>query len=172
MTLESSVTEVEQWIEAQGIPRNELTPPITTDQLAALRASFPLPFPQDFLALYSRHNGFPHWLILEDTWHLLDSEMILEIYRENQDVFDDIIATEPWRAEWLPLLSNGAGDYLLLDLKTSEVGIYFHEGGEYEFAYPDLTAYFNHVAEGFRAGCYQYSEDDGMTFVQTSRMDF
>ncbi|THF70812.1 SMI1/KNR4 family protein [Deinococcus sp. Arct2-2] len=165
MTLESSVTEVERWIEAQGIPRNELTPPITADQLVALRAAFPLPLSEDFLTLYSRHDGFPHWLILEDTWHLLDSEMISELYRENQDVFDDIIATEPWRAEWLPLLSNGAGDYLLLDLKTREVGSYFHEGGEYEVAYSDLAAYFNHVAEGFRVGRYEFCEDDGMTFV-------
>ncbi|WP_019008151.1 SMI1/KNR4 family protein [Deinococcus aquatilis] len=165
MTLESSVTEIERWLEGQGVPHKELTSPITADRLAALRATFALPLPEEFLALYSRHDGFPGWLILEDTWHLLDSEMILELYRENQDVFDDIVATEPWRAEWLPLLSNGAGDYLLLDLKTREVRSYFHEGGEYEVVYSDLTAYFNHVVEGFRAGRYQFSEDEGITFV-------
>ncbi|UQN10673.1 hypothetical protein M1R55_30320 (plasmid) [Deinococcus sp. QL22] len=102
---------------------------------------------------------------MEDTWHLLDSETILTLYWENQGFFDDVTAAEPWCAEWLPLLCNGTGDYLLLDLSTLEIGTYFHEGGDYQVPYPRLTAYFEHVVDGFRAGRYQWSEEDGLAFV-------
>ncbi|UQN10210.1 hypothetical protein [Deinococcus sp. QL22] len=81
--------------------------------------------PDEFLALSVWHDGFPHRLILEDTWHLLDSETMLEVYWEHQGL-NGVTAAEPWRTDWLPLLSNGTGDSLLLNLSTLEVGSYFH----------------------------------------------
>lgn len=163
MSIHASLTELEHWLKTQGISPQELPPPIEKARLDQLEAALSRPLPPEWLEVYSRHDGLPQWLIFGGDWHLLSSDLVLEVYWENREVFHALVTTEPWRTEWLPLLSNGAGDYLLLDVNTLEVGCYFHGGGEYEAAFPNLTAYFAYLLQDFRTGRYGWSED-GMEY--------
>ncbi|THF66717.1 hypothetical protein E7T06_20675 [Deinococcus sp. Arct2-2] len=87
MTLRSNLTELDHWLSRQGVSPNDLPPPIGQARLTELQAAFAHPFPEALLALVAWHDGLPDWLMFGGTWHLLGSELSLEIYWEDREVF-------------------------------------------------------------------------------------
>jgi hypothetical protein len=67
-----------------------------------------------------------------------------------------------WRDTWLPIASNGAGDYLVWDATTARVLRFSHETRLASLRAPSLPDLFREIASGLLTGRYTFSEARGV----------
>lgn len=162
MSIHESLEEICNWLDQNGLPIDELPNGADKIQFSKLQTAVNRVLPKDFVELYSMHNGLSEWLHFDKSWEVLDIEYIIKYYKENLDLFDDIIADEAWKKIWLPFASNGSGDYLFIDLDRGTLGEYFHEGGYSHNLGVSLKEFFSKVATDLRDGRYKYSPEYGL----------
>ncbi|CAN5279453.1 hypothetical protein BH09MYX1_BH09MYX1_02990 [soil metagenome] len=71
------------------------------------------------------------------------SEMIAE------HAFLEGKALAPWKASWLPIMSNGAGDHVVYDRANGRLVRYYHDDEDRPKAAPSLAAWALEVAKGW-----------------------
>src|SRR5204862_2661148 len=89
------------------------------DVAAAARAVFGgSPFPPELLAWFGWHNG-QHGTSQEPspdrTFTLLDLREAVAAWESFRDLKQQGGLQEPWELSWFPLMTNGAGDYLVFE---------------------------------------------------------
>jgi hypothetical protein len=166
--LTDSVNAIEKWFEANA-PTVILGPPRDTISLPALfRASAGFADVTTWFALHDGSNGIgvvpmpddiSYYLMTLDE-SLREREMMLRLFAEEGHLPDAPPAF--WRATWLPIASNGAGDYLVWDATTASVLRFSHESRQVSLRAPSLPELFQDIASGLLTGKYTYSEARGV----------
>jgi cell wall assembly regulator SMI1 len=78
------------------------------------------------------------------------------------------IRADWWNCGWIPIASNGGGDFQCIDMAPDETGrtgqviSMWHENGRRELLAPSLSDYLQLVAAGLESGKYRYEEDYGI----------
>src|SRR5437870_5083314 len=105
-----------------------LAKPATAAKLAKLAKVVPVP--DDVLALFRWHDGQKKQVNLhpEDNRCLLSVDDALDAWKFLGDPEEEIC--QPWSKTWLPLLGNGAGDYVCVETAKKGAGTlvtYYHD---------------------------------------------
>lgn len=168
-TIEEIWERIEAWLgryTPQVLP--SFQPGATEEELKQAEAALGVALPEDLKALYRLHNGSNYASFL-DRWALLSVEQGVQTWQMGQDFFHfanrEISATGPvlrisWHPQWIPFMSDGAGDYLCLDLAPGpggDVGQVIYQGKETDgwgpFA-PSLYWYLAFFATELEDGDY------------------
>jgi cell wall assembly regulator SMI1 len=78
------------------------------------------------------------------------------------------IRADWWNCGWIPIASNGGGDFQCIDMAPTETGSsgqvisMWHENGRRELIAPSLSDYLRLIAEGLESGKYNYDEGYGI----------
>jgi cell wall assembly regulator SMI1 len=103
--------------------RGSLRPPVEPTEIAAAEAELGLPLHPDLLASLTIHDGQNrNALEVFTRWGLLPLAAALQTWRR----FEELATNYPlgpgaWDHAWLPIASDGGGDYLLHDQHSGEV---------------------------------------------------
>lgn len=100
----------------------DLQPGIEEDAISALEAKYGIQLPADLQQLYSWHNGqldsnyeaFVNNSTFLSLEHALDTAAEMTAMIGTDFPFPDM-----WHAHWIPIFSNGGGDYICYDLQGS-----------------------------------------------------
>ncbi len=168
--------------------------PVSAAELDAAAAHFGIDLPHDFRQLYQLMNGTdPHGesagifpsadegddiafgpLALEQGIRVWDSQRQLVDSGDFADLTPRSakgVADDWWNLGWIPLASNGGGDFYCIDMAATAEGTvgqiitHSHESGEHKILAPSLAAYLNELADGVAAGRFQYT-DFGMQRIE------
>lgn len=125
-------------------------------ELALLRRTIfgQQPIPEDLEAFFRWHDGQKGYRSLSpmDNRMLLSIEDALNAWNFLSDPTEDI--QQPWEASWLPILANGAGDYLVYVASGSTKGAllaYWHDAEDRRVEFPSLEAWARAVVESYAA---------------------
>lgn len=174
----------EMWL-AENWPQGleELNPPASDEQIAALEQALGLKLPADYLACLKIHNGqrtnFGGGLF--EGSEFLSSDQILDQWKIWKELLDDgdfeVAESEPasgigndwWNAGWIPFTHDGGGNHLCIDLAptvtghTGQVISMWHDSAERELLAPSFNAWFEAYVNAVCAGEYVYSDEyDGI----------
>ena len=193
MGVGDSWRRIEVWL-ASNAPsvRKSLRPGAKEGALGKLEARLGMVLPADFAESVGLHDGqksdaehglFP---IGDDLLGAMPSCRLLslaEIGREwamiktllDNHEFDDS-KSEPargvrddwWNPGWVPIASNGGGDFFCLDLAPAKGGtvgqviFFFHDGDDRPRIARSFEAWLEKLAKGFESGKYVLDEDEGI----------
>ena len=107
--------------------------------------------PEPLAIWFGWHNGqsTTDSLLPEENWNLLNIEDSLQAWNYFLDPHNEFL--EPYERDWLPLLSNGSSDYLVYDLKTGSLILYWHDDPERSIEYASLSEWALHVKKGLNS---------------------
>lgn len=168
LSLTDAVHVMEQWFEANtralvfGPPRDTISLP------ALFRASAGVADVTTWFALHDGSSGIGvvpmpgdisyYLMTLEES--LREREMMLRLFADEGHLPD--APPDFWRDTWLPIASNGAGDYLVWDATTASVLRFSHESRRASLRAPSLPELFRDIANGLLTGKYTFSEARGV----------
>ncbi len=100
--------------------------------------------PQDLETLYKWHNGQTGYYSLnqEDNRTLLSISEVIEAWKFMNDPMEEIL--EPWSKSWIPILDNGAGDYIVYEsegIQTGKLISYWHDDEERWVEFENLESW-------------------------------
>lgn len=104
--------------------------------------------PEPLAIWFGWHNGqsTTDSLLPEENWNLLNIEESLQAWNYFLDPHNEFL--EPYERDWLPVLSYGSSDYLVYDLKTGSLILYWHDDPERGIEYTALSEWALHVKKG------------------------
>lgn len=107
--------------------------------------------PEPLAIWFGWHNGqsTTDSLLPEENWNLLNIEESLQAWNYFLDPHNEFL--EPYERDWLPLLSYGSSDYLVYDLKTGSLILYWHDDPERSIEYAALSEWALHVKKGLNS---------------------
>jgi cell wall assembly regulator SMI1 len=100
----------------------DLQPGLEETAISALEAKHGIQLPADLRQLYSWHNGQKdsNFEAFVNNSTFLSLEHALDVMAEITSMMgSDPMFPDMWHAHWIPLFSNGGGDYICYDLKGS-----------------------------------------------------
>ena len=113
----------------------DLNPPATEPELESVAREIGHMLPADVTASYRIHNGsrggsgplFAKWRLLSlenaiKEWHLMHELETSGDFEETEVDADRGVRAAWWSSSWFPLMSNGAGDLLCVDLDPQSFG--------------------------------------------------
>jgi cell wall assembly regulator SMI1 len=174
--MERSFEILAQWIEQQDPNRRRpLNEPASADEIAATERRLGLKLPAAVRNLYCLANGQPSDAVsLEGSFVLLSLDGIVEAAAFLNDEFPDgvnvhasddaSVDADPgiraswWSRSWVPIMENGGGDYLFVDLDPAKAGnqgqiiTYFHDEMFRSLVAPGLDAMLEDLAARLASG--------------------
>lgn len=153
---------IDAWLQkkAKRIYRS-LAPGATDEQIIALEQQLGVTLADDVRASFRVHNGaaesdlFPSSEPDDMAYSLLSLDEVAEAYASMRK-------WPHWRDGWIPLVTNGGGDYQVVDLASGEIIEANHETGETAILAPSWTARLWELAEGLERKRYKYDSDSGI----------
>jgi cell wall assembly regulator SMI1 len=134
---------------------------VTKNQLKQFEDQFQIAMPDTFHQLYSWRNGqLPNSNdALQGNRQLLSLEEISSV----KDMMDGMIGLDfdnpcYWRRTWIPLLSNGGGSYLCIDMSTEDDGTpgrligFWKADEDRPIEYPSLDAWLVEIVQTMETG--------------------
>ncbi|WP_019011432.1 SMI1/KNR4 family protein [Deinococcus aquatilis] len=158
MNLVEHLEVIERWLDSVGVQSDDLPEPVDTLLWEQIGKFFHRQLPSDLSLLYARHDGFPDWLYFFQTWLIVPATEILAATQMLRVAFMPDNSPEAWRPDWLPFAADGAGNYLFLDLPTSTINKFTHEGGYCEFLFNDLDAFLGQIASDINEQLYSFQD--------------
>lgn len=136
-----------------------LAGPARLDVLDVLRRTIGLHnVPDDLIILFGWHDGqFPAAPPFEGNRALLSLEAAIDAWRFLNDPQED--HSNPVDRNWLPLLYNGAGDYVLYDTVAHQLLDYRHDESSTSVAWPNLAAWVRAIASEVSAAAPEPHDD-------------
>lgn len=137
-----------------------LNPPAAEAELAALEAEFGLTLPAELRLWFGWHNGQQGFDSFFQNNCLQSVSSAAETMRINCELLaaGDFVPNW-WRPGWVPLLENGGGDHVCLDLegtftrRPGQLIEHWHDWEPRNVLFPDLTSWLTAVVETYeRAG--------------------
>ena len=103
-----------------------------------------LPVPDEALALFAWHDGQSQPLQMhpEDNRVLLSVDEACDAWKFLCDAKEEV--RQPWSRSWLPIFSNGAGDYVCIETAKKGAGKlvnYFHDDERRPVAWKNVAAW-------------------------------
>ncbi len=181
----TSWKQIAKWIKKAAPGWKTLQKGATDADMANAQAALDgVTMPADFVESYNIHNGSANGQIIPvsgDISHYLmalgevlqEWKMMKELaeggeFDDGEPRGDERIQKVWWHTQWIPFTSNGAGDYLCIDMAPAMNGTvgqvinFNHEGGEHEVVASSLQDVLSTLARDLQDGAYEYSEDDGI----------
>ena len=154
-----------RWLEAhRPHTARSLRPGLDHDQLAAVGDALGFPLSAPLRSLWRWHDGqdlTPEGGTLVYNLTLLPTAEVVRAVRLQRELFPK--DTEWWGTRWVPLLTNGAGDYLCLDLaaeapiarravppRRGQVVQFWHDSGERAVLAPDLETFLRALLDAWQ----------------------
>lgn len=185
-------TRWENWMK-QHAPRllNILNPGVTYEAMDSLEKLIGTAMPADFKAFYAIHNGQQKTRTgLIDADQLLPVEDIIDKWHYWQDLLDagtfmyndEPIASEPdtgirnnwWNPLWIPVTSDGFGNYLCIDLDPAPEGTHgqiitlWHDDGHREIIAPSFREWIARYIDAVERGDYIFVKKWGIVHKSTT----
>ncbi|WP_339684124.1 SMI1/KNR4 family protein [Gimesia maris] len=103
--------------------------------------------PEQLIIWFSWHNGqtTSNSLLPDENWKLLNIDEALQAWNYFLDPRNEFL--EPYDCNWLPLFSNGSSDYLVFDLNTGNLILYWHDDPERNIEFASLSQWALFVKE-------------------------
>jgi cell wall assembly regulator SMI1 len=170
---------IEDWLKINATEVYEdLIPGATDQEIAQAEEIMQIKFPDIVLQSLKIHNGqvSSPYLIGGD-WNLLNLEYMVNRWKFLKELFDagdfDLDGTEMdappeirkewWNPKWVPISSNGSGDYYCIDLNPTEQGnlgqiiSYWHVDTRRELIAKDFKEWLDTFAKDLDKGKYSYN---------------
>ncbi len=157
---------------------SQLSPGASPEQIDAFERLIGRPLPEDFRQSYALHDGefgvpfggYPDYLLsLEQIAGLLSwmrAELIPPSEYRSEPVPVAPVRPAWWSEAWIPIVGEGTGDYLCIDLDPAEggaVGQVFdwgHEYGPTRVLFPSLRGYLESYAADLERGAIRFDEEE------------
>lgn len=134
--------------------------------LEAFEKKFQMQLPSGFRELYQWRNGQDPNCSASLQYNWMFSR--LEDISDTKETLDGMIGfdfEDPkwWRRRWIPLLSNGGGDHLCLDLAAEDGGtpgqllIFYHDSKRRPVEYPSFDAWLSELVDSMENGTLELS---------------
>lgn len=131
-----------------------LGPPATDAEIAALETEFQLTLPAELRQWFRWRNGQQGFENFFENYCLQSVQSAAETMRVNRELLEagDFVLNW-WRPGWVPLLENGGGDHVCLDLEGTFTGRpgqlvqHWHDWEPRTVLFPDLTAWLAAVVQ-------------------------
>jgi cell wall assembly regulator SMI1 len=185
--LESIWGRIDAWLARQAPDiLADLNPPASPEALSDTEARIGRELPEDVRATFQIHDGqrgsapwsFPEWKLLPIRFVAQELDVLRELRADG--VFDHAVARAEgpvhatwWSQAWIPLLANGYGDYLCVDVDPPEGGRigqllqYWGRHETREVVAPSLRAWLTIFADDLEAG--RISRDERGSMVRISK---
>lgn len=136
----------------------------TEAEIVSFRSQLGIAVPDDFAALYRWRNGQ-----MDDCSESLEHNrmfMSLAAILETKQLLDDMIETDfedPawWNRDWIPFLSNGAGDYFCLDVsgesESEQIICFWHDNPRRVKQFTNIHHWLNSLVSSMKSGTYKVS---------------
>jgi cell wall assembly regulator SMI1 len=161
-TIQKSLNTIEGWLKNnRPAYLAKLQPGATAGDLDALEARLGLTLPPGFRALYQWHNGQDpkdfHKLVENYTFQSLDwiagakSDLDGLIGKDFED-------PDWWKREWVPFLTTGGGDSIVVDLTADGAGrllLYDHEEPDRDEVAAGIDEWLEQLADSMLDGSYE-----------------
>jgi cell wall assembly regulator SMI1 len=159
--VQSLLTRIERWL-ATNRPDYfaRLQPGITDARLDDFERQFTLKLPAAFRELYRWRNGQA-----DGNYKSLQMNRIfspLESVADTKELLDGMIGSDfdrpEWRRGWVPLLSNGGGSYLCVDVAAEDGGqvgqlvAFWKADEDRDIEYPSVEAWLADLVESMESG--------------------
>jgi cell wall assembly regulator SMI1 len=157
---------------------SQLAKGASQEQIDHLERLVGRPLPGDIRQSYAIHDGaygLPFAGVFDYLLSLEDIASHLATWRETLDL-DDPYRAEPnpvgpvkhvwWSMGWVPIVGEGTGDHLCIDLDPAEGGTvgqvfdFAHEYGPTEVLFPSFRAYLERYAASLESGAIRYDPED------------
>lgn len=168
LALESWKRVVDFLEEKFPVAYDFLRPAASDEQIDALETALGRGLPSDIRTVLFCNNGSDESYVL-GSWFLMGTRDILAEWKLN----NQIAAENPdyeWLPEWLPVLGNGGGDFLVLDMDTGECLEAFHDPYDRVVVAPSFGCWLAGLADRLEAGHYEVIEE-GEVFALLSEED-
>ncbi|MDP4023538.1 SMI1/KNR4 family protein [Methylobacterium sp. NEAU 140] len=176
MTLDEDFRTIAAWIEAHdGKNAPAFNPPASDRQIDEAEQRLGVTFPPAIRRLYRSADGQPPYrtgfwgsfqlVPLQDV--VDNAEFLNDEFPDGVNVHDEDhapIDVPPgiravwWSRGWLPIMENGGGDHVCVDLDPAEAGTlgqlvtYYHDETYRPLLAPGMEALLRHLAERLRSG--------------------
>jgi cell wall assembly regulator SMI1 len=174
---------IEAWLEAQqeGLSAR-LAPGAREEDLAAAESKMGVRLPEDVRETLLRHDGEREHLGLFLGWMLMSLPYVLREWAFERWVERAPRARGPvkpvsWSPRWIPLLANGAGDFVCVDLDPPEEGTpgqlitVHHDDPERIRMTRSLTSWLLRFADRLESGEYRYDARQGIHSPEPVMLD-
>ena len=182
MDLAESHARIARWIaEADPLGAAPFNRPATEAQISAAEARLGMVFPASIRNLYRLADGQPRDAVcLADAFNMMALEEVVEAADFLNDAFPGGINGEDpdhapmdvdmgiratwWWPRWIPMMTNGSGDYLCLDLDPADGGTvgqiisYYHDETYRRREASGMDALLAKIADMLSAGGYVIEE--------------
>jgi cell wall assembly regulator SMI1 len=167
---------IEAWIKTNA-PNTRLGPPASREALDELAKTIGRRVPDSLAESLRIHDGasfeidlpYGDWKLSSASTSAEDWTSLVEIHAE-LDVTYGVenrrhratgpVSPVPWRAEWIPFASNGAGDRLCVDMAPAPGGhleqviVYMRDAAPHEVLSPSIGDVLERFADGLESGAY------------------
>ena len=138
-------------------PNLPLQPGLSSHEIEAQLAAHRLPAYPDLVSLYEWRNGTDTstGLVLDEL-QLVPGFYLLSLNDALVD-YDAFIKSQRWNASWLPVLANGGGDFLVVDLSKGRAAAIRHfriEQSEHPIEYNSLRDMIATFAAAYERGVF------------------
>ena len=184
----------EDFVEEEVSGLDLLAPGASEEEIAGFEEYVGRRLPEDFRRSLARHNGTkggsaPYGQTAEGFDVLLDIESMrryLGMLRELLLGGDfEGLAPDPdgpiepiwWSMGWVPIVGEGTGNHLCIDLEPSAGGTYGqvfdydHERGPTRVLFPDFRSYLEYWANDLESGAIRFAGDLGDSDEWTRAVD-
>ena len=153
---------VEAWLQkkARRIHRS-LAPGASDAQIAELERKLGITLPDDVRSSFRIHDGAEESDLFPST-EPDDMAYSLMSLAEIAEAYGSVCKWPHWRSDWVPLATNGGGDYQAVALSSGEIVEANHETGAVKPVACSWTARLADLANGLEAKRYKYDADSGI----------
>lgn len=148
-TLEKVLQDTSRFVERSPIPIS-LNPGLTSTKLKRLSSKLPFPLPKEVATVYHWRNGCSGTLSLIPEFQFMPFEDVVMWIKGSSRLYPE---------GWLPMFTNGGGDFLYRDARsTSDVGIFFwlaEAQQEGLLAFDSLEKLFLTISEAYRQKVFE-----------------
>ena len=186
LTVAESWRAIEQWLHDNAPGWKALAKGATAKQLSGAEASLGLKLPLDVRESYESHNGsdergfFPPADGESDGYALLPLAKVVQEWKAWNALLDSGeftgqrgksakgIRRDWWNRKWIPLASNGGGDFYCLDLapaaggKMGQIITMNHETGQHRLLASSLAEWLRRFSSDLAGGSFRYRKGQGL----------
>jgi len=160
-----------------------LNPPALEEHRRAVETIFGAELPEDYVAWLALHDGChessgPFEWELNDLASVIRSKKVLDGLLLDDEIFadaDEGIEPPWWHRQWVPFASNGSGDHLFIDLKSTVEGErgrvmkYLRDSSRRTVVAPSFLDWVSRNAVDFFEGRFVATEDQTGFFGMLQR---
>jgi cell wall assembly regulator SMI1 len=172
---------IEDWIKGNAKGWKPLKKAATDKQIQKAEADLDISFPDDLKEFFRRHNGSDgfipaagcHYALMPLAEVVADAAMLAKLqaagdFDSSKAKPDRGVRKAWWHKRWIPLASNGGGDYYCLDLDPAGGGTagqligFKHDAGERSLMSSSLRRWLFEFANDLESGGLRYEKGELM----------